>query len=170
MTERMRTRLVLLPRRPRCSRPARRSSARKSRRPPTAAPSSMRVGTPLVVSLPPDPDTGYGWVLHVGAARTSRLSAAPTTRRSPSRPAWSAWPTPRRTGSAPTETGNGDAGVRVAVAARAAAPQPGARRPLRRGRSARGMWLVDRLLRHRSALRAPECRPRRSSGAAGAVK
>src|SRR5215211_2873734 len=24
---------------------------------------SVRVGTPLVVSLPPDPDTGYGWVL-----------------------------------------------------------------------------------------------------------
>ncbi len=24
---------------------------------------AMRVGTPLVVSLPPDPDTGYGWVL-----------------------------------------------------------------------------------------------------------
>src|SRR5690349_10859462 len=24
---------------------------------------SMRTGTPLVVSLPPDPDTGYGWVL-----------------------------------------------------------------------------------------------------------
>ncbi|MFO1304229.1 MAG: protease inhibitor I42 family protein [Burkholderiales bacterium] len=23
----------------------------------------MRVGTPVVVSLPPDPDTGYGWVL-----------------------------------------------------------------------------------------------------------
>lgn len=24
---------------------------------------SMRVGTPLVVSLPPDPDSGYGWVV-----------------------------------------------------------------------------------------------------------
>ena len=24
---------------------------------------SMRVGTPLVISLPPDPDTGYGWVV-----------------------------------------------------------------------------------------------------------
>ena len=24
---------------------------------------ALRVGTPLVVSLPPDPDTGYGWVL-----------------------------------------------------------------------------------------------------------
>jgi len=24
---------------------------------------AMRTGTPLVVSLPPDPDTGYGWVL-----------------------------------------------------------------------------------------------------------
>jgi len=33
-----------------------------------AAPSNggavtVRVGTPLVVSLPPDPDAGYGWVL-----------------------------------------------------------------------------------------------------------
>lgn len=31
--------------------------------PPNGGNVTMRVGTPLVVSLPPDPDTGYGWVL-----------------------------------------------------------------------------------------------------------
>jgi inhibitor of cysteine peptidase len=31
--------------------------------PPSGGTVSMRTGTPLVVSLPPDPDTGYGWVL-----------------------------------------------------------------------------------------------------------
>src|SRR4051812_19228882 len=24
---------------------------------------AMRIGTPLIISLPPDPDTGYGWVV-----------------------------------------------------------------------------------------------------------
>ena len=28
---------------------------------------SIRAGTPLVVSLPPDPATGYGWVLQSGS-------------------------------------------------------------------------------------------------------
>lgn len=31
--------------------------------PPNGGNVVMRVGTPLVVSLAPDPDTGYGWVL-----------------------------------------------------------------------------------------------------------
>ena len=31
--------------------------------PPQGGSVTMRTGTPLVVSLPPDPDTGYGWVL-----------------------------------------------------------------------------------------------------------
>ena len=31
--------------------------------PPSGGTVSMRTGTPLVVSLSPDPDTGYGWVL-----------------------------------------------------------------------------------------------------------
>ena len=31
--------------------------------PPNGGAVSMRVGTPLVVSLPPDPAAGYGWVL-----------------------------------------------------------------------------------------------------------
>ena len=31
--------------------------------PPSGGTVAMRTGTPLVVSLPPDPDTGYGWVL-----------------------------------------------------------------------------------------------------------
>ena len=47
----------------RCSRPARRSSATKSRRRRDGGAVAMRTGTPLIVSLPPDPDTGYGWVL-----------------------------------------------------------------------------------------------------------
>ena len=31
--------------------------------PPDGGSVSMRVGTPLIVSLPPDPSVGYGWVL-----------------------------------------------------------------------------------------------------------
>lgn len=31
--------------------------------PPQGGSVTMRTGTPLIVSLPPDPDTGYGWVL-----------------------------------------------------------------------------------------------------------
>lgn len=35
--------------------------------PPDGGPVVMRVGTPLIVSLPPDPSVGYGWVLTSGS-------------------------------------------------------------------------------------------------------
>lgn len=35
--------------------------------PPDGGPVVMRVGTPLIVSLPPDPALGYGWVLTSGS-------------------------------------------------------------------------------------------------------
>ena len=36
--------------------------------PPDGGAVAMRTGTPLIVSLPPDPSTGYGWVLQSSAA------------------------------------------------------------------------------------------------------
>jgi len=36
--------------------------------PPDGGAVAMRTGTPLIVSLPPDPSIGYGWVLQSSAA------------------------------------------------------------------------------------------------------
>jgi hypothetical protein len=65
-----------------------------------AAPASggtvaMRVGTPLIISLPPDPDAGYGWVLR---SATPNLQVVGGPDYTPQPKPWvsSAWRTPRR--------------------------------------------------------------------------
>ncbi|MCC7328259.1 MAG: protease inhibitor I42 family protein [Burkholderiales bacterium] len=47
--------------------------------PPDGGAVTLRTGTALVVSLPPDPATGYGWVLKSGSPNLSLVGAADYT-------------------------------------------------------------------------------------------
>jgi inhibitor of cysteine peptidase len=53
--------------------------------PPDGGSVEMRAGTPLVVSLPPDPSTGYGWVLQSASANLA-LIGGPDYTPSPKPP------------------------------------------------------------------------------------
>ena len=91
---------------------------------------SMRVGTPLVVSLPPDPDTGYGWVLR-SATPNLQLIGGPDYTPQPKPPGLVGVADTTAYRFRATATGNGAVEFAWSVAARrGAAARP--RRPLRR--------------------------------------
>jgi inhibitor of cysteine peptidase len=83
---------------------------------------AMRVGTPLVVSLPPDPSTGYGWVLR-SATPNLQLVGGPDYTPLPKPPGLVGVPDTTAFRFRATETGSGALEFAWSVPP-GAAPQP----------------------------------------------